>query len=184
MMKYGDEGIIKTLNAYKKQVQGNIYEGFSVCEDLYRFSEKEIIPGFFKLYLPIRFKDITEGNIFNIEKMDKIYANKKQTIQLRFKKLQQRVTEAEEEEFLKATCEQITFLNPSVEILENGEEENHIRWIDYKTTYGKSNWYEMLFSIWKNEYMLYGEFTCSYYDAVHWKNIFLSMIKTGEILER
>ena len=182
-MHYGDEGIVKLLNAYKKQIQGNIYEGFSVCEDLYRFSKKEVIPEFYKLYLPIRFKDITEGNIFNIQKMDKIYANKKQTIQLKFKRIETKVTKQESEEFLRVICEQITCLNPSIEILENGEAENNIRWIDYKITYGKSNGYVMLFCIWKNEQMLYGEFTCAYHEAVYWKYIFLSMIKTGELLE-
>lgn len=187
-MNYGDEKIIKLLNGYKSRVSGNIYDGYYIKEDLYRFVLEEIFADKLYIYLPIRFIGCEEISYLNVENMDFFCMNKSGKIQLGFKKTD---IEVVENKLLESTVhnilEEAKKVNSSIELMENGKieisDDNFVYWRDYKVLYGKKMLYVMLFVLEVEKTMTYGKFTCGYEDVILWKPIFVSMLDTIEVGE-
>lgn len=188
-MEYGDEKIIKFLNGYKSRVYGNIYDGYCIKEDLYRFALKEIFEDKLYMYLPIRFIRCEEISYLNVENMDFFCMNESGKIQLALKNTNIDIAESD---LLESTLHNILGeakkVNNSVEFMENGKIEirdgDFVYWKDYKVLYGKKMLYVLLFVLELEKTMIYGKFTCGYEEAVLWKPIFISMLNTIEVREK
>ena len=185
-MGYGDEKLIKLLNAHKLRVYGNIFDGYYIKEDLYRFVLKKIFADKLYMYLPIRFIGCEEISYLNVENMDFFCMNESGKIQLGFKRTNIEVVENKLlESTLHNILQEVKKANRSVEFMENGKIEisnnDFLYWKDYKMSYGKKMLYVMLFVLEIEKTMTYGKFTCGYEEAILWKPIFHSMLDTIEV---
>ena len=187
--KYGDEEIIKYLNEYKKGIQGDIKEGFIICEDLYRFKRREIIKNKMSMCIPIRFdcyKDEKAKEINVIDNPDVMYINVKGNIQIMFKLTSEEITSLKLKEYIDDIQLVLMTLNDDVKIIESDAitlfDDKKIFWFDYQTYFGNFQVYIMFFSIEIQGMLLYGKFSCEYRKSILWKTVFIAMLKTVEII--
>ena len=188
-MKYGDEEIVELLNKYKKGVYGDIYSGFFIKEDLYHFDERLLFEGQVSVYLPIRFKTMSEDEINEKYKLiipELVYRNNQDTIQIMFNYIDEEYVVDEVNNTIDIFEKYMKKLNKGNRIIERGfieNENNRIGWIDFMTLSGKSSFYVNYFTLSVNNKNVNGQFVCEYINSSLWKPIFLEILKSIKIKE-
>lgn len=186
---YGDEEIVRQLNLYKKGVYGTIYDGLYIKGDLHHFVKQNLFQNRMSIYIPLRFDKMETSDIrkkYIIDIPDIVYKNTKDTINITFRYVKEKIEKDKIQEILELGKKYIKKLNGNCLFFEHAifsYRNNCIGWIDYKIDGLYGSFYIMFYVIPIKENCITGKFICEYRKAILWKSVMLQMLETIEIKE-
>lgn len=188
-MSYADEVIIKALNKYKKEQQGDIESGIYIREEKIQFEKQILFDGKMTIMLP---KEFTEMSLemakikYPMEQRPQVIkTNQEGTINFTFSLLDAKVENKNIEEVRDGLQRIMKRVQPANIFYEKELAEvdgKTIGWFDYKSHGIDQKIYNLVYVLPIEEKVMHGVFNSPITEMEIWKLIVLEVIQTIEAL--